>query len=504
MERSQPTSSLSASAPSWPPSAVNSLDALDRLVLSNRGALYEGDIFSILKRSLFVIRSFEFALADGAIDCSGGCSPDTSFADRFWDVDQELLLNPTSKKLVLFDVKSKVSQSAGDQIYSTTVGQRHHVAFYIGICAADLSFVELFPNYHQKHSAAVTADALDTDSRHVGVNSSRVSKLPPSTYILDPCNAPYRMPIRYLVEAIERVRRCVQSGEIYVNPWTKVSFPEWKPLTTGLTEMLKPSESSEHFTAYNATLEIYRFFKGQSMKLDFVGLQPRLADFKLLAARLPNLAGHHSHNHSQIFVQHKLDARDRALDSKLTKVAIARGQGDDCRYYFSDIDRFDFLFYQFSFSNRPYPQPIVEFFFIPEREIPNVFYETNAIEESFEYPHFAKYRTRMDKNGKWIRHILQIIQDNPRPRQTVPRPSRLTALSKIPDAVPSEPELRIIRSPAAPGPTDQKTQSGRALYKDSMTRGHRQFYFNIMMECAKRYVPSASLHIRAALADLSL
>ena len=333
-------------SPLWPPSTVDSFDALDRLVLNRRGALYEGDIFSILKHSPFVVRSFEFARADGMIHCSSEFSPDTSFADRFWDVEQDFQLDPrsNSRKFVLFDVKSKVSRAAGDQIYSTTVGQRRHVAFYIGICAADPSFVDVIPNYHQGHtvtpsnirtttSLTVAAGALNPDNRHVAVNNSRVSKLPPSTYTLDPCGAPYRMPIGYLTEAVARIRRCALGGGVYVNPHTMVPFPEWRPATTNSNEMSKPMESAEQFTAYKATLEIYRFCKTQPMKLDFMGLQPRVADFKLLL-------GHQSRNRRQVFVQHKLDVRDRPRGTPLIKVAIARGQGDDFRYYFSDIERF--------------------------------------------------------------------------------------------------------------------------------------------------------------------
>jgi hypothetical protein len=360
---------------SLPSAAVSSLDALDKLIFNNRGALYEGDIFSILKRSASVVRSFEFARADGAIDCSAEFPPETNFADRFWAMDQRLRVDPTSTKLLLFDVKSKVSQYAGDQIYSTTVGQRRHVAFYIGICAADPSFIELFPNYHQerpatltppqtisiqepsptlpttlarpisppslsttraKASTTATAPLIQLDGRHIAVNSSRISKLPPSTYILDPCNSPYRMPIGYLSEAIQRVRRCARGEGVYVNPWTWVPFPHWKPATTRSNQFLMPAETSEHFTAYKATMEIYRIVKMQGMKLDFVGLQPRLADFKLIT----QFSHPHARHPRQVFVQHKLDARDRASSTPLTNVAIARGQSGDCRWYFSDIDRF--------------------------------------------------------------------------------------------------------------------------------------------------------------------
>lgn len=369
------------SLPAWPSSAVNSMNVLDRLVLQNRGAVYEGDVFSILQASPFIVRSFEFAQADGAIDCSNQFSPETNFADRFWETDQRLRLVPSSTELLLFDVKSKVSQYAGDQIYSTSIGQRRHVAFYIGICAADPSFVEIFPNYHQQRSlvpkpfqndpawpdshvpptsaptspvslssartealSTVPVSSLESDRRHVAVNSSRISKLPPSAYILDPCGSPYRLPIGYLCEAIHRVRQCVQVGDTYVNPWTKVPFPAWKPVTTRSADSLKPSESSEHFTAYKAIMEIYRFVGTQDIKLDFIGLQPRLADFKLITKPSNLTQSNTNHYWPQIFIQHKLDTRDRALRTPLEKVAIARTQETSCRWYFTCDDRFVYYY----------------------------------------------------------------------------------------------------------------------------------------------------------------
>ena len=282
------------------------LSAIEPL-LSNRGALYEGDVFSVLYKSPFVVRSFEFAIADGAIDCTSSFPPGTSFADRFWDIDQRLRVEPTMtrSKLLLFDVKSKISRYAGEQIYNSTTNQRHQVAFYIGICAADPSFIELIPNFYQNPFSTSSPQ----DDREVAVNASRISRLPPSTYKLDPCNAPYRMPLTLLPKAIEAVRRCAQGKSQYINPWTLVSFPAWKPLTTESSQPLKPSEDSEHFTAYKAVMEIYRLVRVEStqglvpMSLDFVGLQPRLADFKLVTT----FAGYQS------FIQHKIDGRDRAL-----------------------------------------------------------------------------------------------------------------------------------------------------------------------------------------------
>ena len=59
--------------------------AIGRMILRNRGTLYESDIFSILKHSPFVVRSFEFGLADGALDCTRQYDTPMTYAEWFWD-----------------------------------------------------------------------------------------------------------------------------------------------------------------------------------------------------------------------------------------------------------------------------------------------------------------------------------------------------------------------------------------------------------------------------------
>lgn len=56
---------------------------LEPLIFGNHGAVYEGDIFSILKQSPLIVRAFEFARADTAIHCGGTFALDTPYADRF-------------------------------------------------------------------------------------------------------------------------------------------------------------------------------------------------------------------------------------------------------------------------------------------------------------------------------------------------------------------------------------------------------------------------------------
>jgi hypothetical protein len=93
-----------------------------------------------------------------------------------------------------------------------------------------------------------------------------------------------------------------------------------------------------------------------------------------------------------------------------------------------------------------------------------------------------------------MQHVLRIIRENPQPRQTTPRPSRLISVWGTPRAAPSEPGFVVPRAPTASGQIDRSNKGGRGLYKDSMTRSHRQFYSNIMLECAKRYVKPTTLN----------
>jgi hypothetical protein len=210
--------------------------------------------------------------------------PAASFAERFWELNEKLRESPKSRVLLPFDVKSTTSYIAGEQIYITTIGQRCQVAFYIGICAANPKYVEVIPNTFG--SQACEKDDL---GRSVAVNVSRKSFLGTSAYgLLDPCSAPYRMPVALLSEAMHRLRKCALGQGDYINPWTHVRFLDWRPRTILSNEPLKPAEQSEHFTAYIGVLEICRAVRNAlsiyqiPIAFDFVNLQPRLADFKMI------------------------------------------------------------------------------------------------------------------------------------------------------------------------------------------------------------------------------
>lgn len=332
-------------------------DLIPPHIIGNRGSALEADVFSILRHSPYVVRSFEFAVADGAIVCTEDFEflPADSFAERFHKVADTVpellnLIDPakptTPHRLVPFDVKSTVSRFAGQQLFHTTLAQRRHVAFYIGICAADPSYVEVIPNPRQMDAADDfnAEEDPDPEDRQMAVNVTRVSKLQPPGYTLDPCGGPYRMPIAYLTEAIRRIRAKVMFGQPYTNPWTQVTFDEWTIYTTHTSRGLRPKMTSQHFTGYKAVWHIYHAIRhsptASQMKFDFVGLQPHLADFKIvLTNHLVSGSPSTTPSVRQYFVQHKLESHDRTRSSLLTNVAIARGQGEARRWYFTAFQR---------------------------------------------------------------------------------------------------------------------------------------------------------------------
>ncbi|KAG9526325.1 hypothetical protein KCV07_g856, partial [Aureobasidium melanogenum] len=452
-------------------------------ITSARGSYYEGDIFAVLQKSPYVMRSFEFALADGAVDCTHRFDQSLSYAARHWQVKQRQQdLNPQQRPsdLLAFDVKSKISPVAGDQVYITTTQQRRCVAFYIGICAADPLFVELYPNYHQEQDAVTS---MGDEKTEVAVNTSRVSRFHPSAYRLDPCNSPYRMPLSLLEDAIESVRSCARGEGSYVNPWTSVTFDDWKPSVTRLFKSFEPAVKTEQFTAYQAVMNIYRTLtfelhsKSQDapLEVDFIGLQPTLADFKLIT----NKSGSALES-SQYFVQHKRDGRDRRLNAPLSKVFVARKSNQHTRWYFTDTERFDFLFYEFSFSlgkNRPRR---TEFFFLPERVIPDYFYTSESLEQDFDISEFTEFRFHMDEQGEWVHRIQRVVRDHQSPRRPTVRPRRSPSPAGVPAAG--------LSSASTPVPTqDPKAHShGLRDYRSILAHRHRQFFYGLMRECALR------------------
>jgi len=332
------------------------LTQLQPVIMQNRGARFEADLFDRLLEHPHSLRSFEFAAADGAIDCSADAALlQGPYSDRLWEIeeahnetfhDQQACRDTGSDRtavcLALFDGKSNLSENAEGQIYSTTLRQRQVVSFYVGVCASNPSYVELFPNYF----AQIPMQQGDDPSRRVAVNLSRKSAVSPKAYdFLSPCNAPYRMPASMLLEAFSRVRDCVQAcdrGETprpYVNPWSGAVFTKWRPRSVHSTESLLPADDSQHGTGCAGIMEIWREIRvaqaegRTTMRFHFVGVQPRLADFKLLVPFQPprNLP-------RQVFVQYKIDSVDRSCGNK--KIAIGRYRGAGVNWYFTDLERY--------------------------------------------------------------------------------------------------------------------------------------------------------------------
>ncbi|KAL6163521.1 hypothetical protein ACJQWK_11098 [Exserohilum turcicum] len=329
-----------------------------------------------------------------------------TLSERFWQLNEHVrryrhAVEDSERRLVLFDAKSKISAKAEDQIYTTPITQRGRVAFYIGICAANPEYVDLIPNYRARTSIA------NEESRNVAVNISRKSLLPPSAYgSLSPCNSPYRMPLSLLPEALACIQRCAQDRGTYRNPWTRVTFPDWTPYAEHGNDGLVPEESSQHFTSFKGLVELWRGIRvakrvhGIPMDFDFMWLQPRLADFKLLVPYVPS-----GTQRRQLFVQYKIDGLYRSPASPLTKVAIARnGRKGQLNYYFNGHERFDYLLYQFDYQDRQ-RLAWTQFFFIPEKVLPDEFYTTKAKDASFDREDFKPYCITLDDTGERLHKI---------------------------------------------------------------------------------------------------
>lgn len=318
--------------------------------VTNIGSRYEGDVFSVLMKSPYVVRSFELALVDGAVDCTNAFNePDSwNYADRLWTAEYRQQ-NPDPRQVpsefLPFDVKSVTASPAGHQEFVSSAQQMRYVAFYICIYANDPTFAALIPNYHQEDPSA----KIERESYKVfSICTSAQNRLKPSTYRIDPSTAACQMPIALLPEAIRRVRLHAQGLAQYVNPWTRAIFKGWSPRTSQSTDFLRPGEHTQNFAAYLAAAKIYHSVSTKPrdfpLKFDMVGVQPSLADFKFVFEDAK------SSTKSQVFIQHKLDSHDRRVSTPLEKVAVGRNRnkpnttkstdgGADIRWYFTGEDR---------------------------------------------------------------------------------------------------------------------------------------------------------------------
>ena len=121
------------------------------------------------------------------------------------------------------------------------------------------------------------------------VNLSQTHRLQPCAYGgLDPTASPFRMPTSLLTEALSRVRQCARGAGDYVNPWTRVAFPGWRPFTVTDNEHVLPTQDGQHYTSYLAMKEVFRSaavarnVDGAAVVVDQVGIQPCIADFNFI------------------------------------------------------------------------------------------------------------------------------------------------------------------------------------------------------------------------------
>ncbi|GIZ40155.1 hypothetical protein CKM354_000350700 [Cercospora kikuchii] len=250
------------------------LSVLECITPHNLSALWEGDIFSVLLQSPFMIRAFEFGAADGGLDCSTRYPETDSYAER-WATFVE---RPPGRghKVVLFDVKSTVAAEAGRQRYFTFPLQYALAAFYICVAAGDPVYIDVVPNYSQYADSASAERLLEDKSRKIfELYATHSIWHPPSAYGgVDPTSSPYRMPRALLPAALERIRNCALGYGIYQNPWTKVDFPQWQPALTAQTRLalgsdarrspadpflrrwITPTEGTPQFTAYTQAMHI--------------------------------------------------------------------------------------------------------------------------------------------------------------------------------------------------------------------------------------------------------
>ena len=142
-----------------------------------------------------------------------------------------------------------------------------------------------------------------------------------------------------------------------------------------------------------------------------------------------------------------------------------------------------------------------EFFFLPERELPDLFYTTTDLHQSFERQEFNQYRIVMDRNLAWISRVGGIIDSNPRPRQAHPRPSRP---SRLPDAQVEEADAQVEEADAQVEEDLQVTGNIGDVLKDPTDDGdagtatsssrnysivkhyHQRLFHAVMSECARR------------------
>lgn len=130
----------------------------------------------------------------------------------------------------------------------------------------------------------------------------------------------------------------------------------------------------------------------------------------------------------------------------------------------------------------------MDLFFLPESLLPDTFYNSVSIEETFEREEFRDFRMHMDKDGHWVDRMVEIIKAFKRPRQETARPRRPGGHPARRSAADTSRLPKPLHKSLA-GLASKELQ-GRQAYDDIMTYSHRLFFLKIMTQCAHRYVPS--------------
>ena len=120
-----------------------------------------------------------------------------------------------------------------------------------------------------------------------------------------------------------------------------------------------------------------------------------------------------------------------------------------------------------------------EVFFIPERIIPDSWYETMNLEASFEIPELRPFRIVVDAENQWLAKMHEILQrEGPTARSTHPRPVRISPLSV---------DFKQARKEARAEAVKQtKMVHSTARFAQVSSSRHQQFWHEINNECAHR------------------
>jgi len=89
--------------------------------------------------------------------------------------------------------------------------------------------------------------------------------------------------------------------------------------------------------------------------------------------------------------------------------------------------RFDFLWYEFRYTDPHTLALSKEFYFIPECELPELFYTSLDMHHRLDPVAFGDFHSIMDMEGSWVDFVFRIVQQYPQPRKTS-RPSRSSGL----------------------------------------------------------------------------